>query len=291
MSDIVNLPETLVRESNLASSDPQAPAETPYSVDEQNLAAFITKTASKQTYYTIRFLADRDRVADAYCAYAYFRWVDDMLDERLPKLSERVAFLKRQQKLIDCCYHNEPLNHLSAEESILADLIQRNTQPCTGLEHYIRNMMAVMTFDAERKGRLISQHELHEYSKHLSIAVTEALHYFIGHDTSAPQIPTRYLAVTGAHIIHMLRDTVEDVAAGYFNIPCEFLDAHHLDPCDTKNAAYITWVKSRARLARTYLSAGKSYVGQTGNLRCRFAGYAYIARFEEVLKLIEKDNY
>ena len=45
-----------------------------------NPAASITKAASKQTYYTIRFLVDRDRVDDAYRAYGYFRWVDDVLD-------------------------------------------------------------------------------------------------------------------------------------------------------------------------------------------------------------------
>ena len=47
----------------------------------QALAASITKAASKQTYYTIRFLVDRERVKNAYRAYAYFRWVDDTLDE------------------------------------------------------------------------------------------------------------------------------------------------------------------------------------------------------------------
>ncbi len=44
-------------------------------------AESITRSASKQTYYTIGFLVDRERVADAYRAYAYFRWVDDTLDE------------------------------------------------------------------------------------------------------------------------------------------------------------------------------------------------------------------
>src|SRR5512137_1215090 len=43
-------------------------------------ASSITKSASKQTYYTIRFLVDRERVDDAYRAYGYFRWVDDILD-------------------------------------------------------------------------------------------------------------------------------------------------------------------------------------------------------------------
>ena len=47
----------------------------------QRLAAYITWAASKQTYYTIRFLVDRDRVPDAYRTYAYFRWVDDRLDQ------------------------------------------------------------------------------------------------------------------------------------------------------------------------------------------------------------------
>jgi len=44
---------------------------------DRALAATITRTASKQTYYTIRFLVDAGLVEDAYRAYAYFRWVDD----------------------------------------------------------------------------------------------------------------------------------------------------------------------------------------------------------------------
>ncbi len=51
------------------------------------LAADITRAASKQTYYTIRFLVDRSLVEDAYRAYAYFRWVDDCLDqEKRPRI-------------------------------------------------------------------------------------------------------------------------------------------------------------------------------------------------------------
>ena len=45
-----------------------------------SLASAITKAASKQTYYTIRFLVDRPLVDDAFRAYAYFRWVDDVVD-------------------------------------------------------------------------------------------------------------------------------------------------------------------------------------------------------------------
>lgn len=291
MSDLVILSETLVRESNLALSDPQAPIETPYFVDDPTLAAFITRAASKQTYYTIRFLVDRNLVQDAYRAYAYFRWVDDMLDDKLSANAERITFLKRQQKLMHSCYANQPLSLISAEESLLTDLIQSHPQPCTGLANYIQNMMAVMAFDAGRRGRLISQQQLTEYSRHLSTAVTEALHYFIGHDAPSPQTPARYRAVMGAHVTHMLRDTFDDTSAGYFNVPCEFLNAHRLDPCDIKNPAYREWARSRVQLARACFKAGKNYVARVKNFRCRIAGYAYIARFEQVLNMIEKDKY
>jgi phytoene/squalene synthetase len=117
------------------------------------------------------------------------------------------------------------------------------------------------------------------------------LHYFIGHGDDAPRTEARYLAVTGAHIAHMLRDACEDVAAGYFNIPCEFLEFYKLDPCDTQSMAFRLWVRSQVRLARKCFVAGKNYLAQVENRRCRLAGSAYVARFETVLNAIEKDDY
>lgn len=66
------------------------------------LARSITRAASQQAYYTIRFLVDRERVEDAYCAYAYFRWVDDIVDSDLG-LTELREFLDRQKSLLDKC--------------------------------------------------------------------------------------------------------------------------------------------------------------------------------------------
>src|SRR5262249_5244598 len=153
----------------------------------------------------------------------YFRWVDDQLDLSLFHQEERLAFLKRQQALIDCGYDREWPGTIAAEEQMLFDLIASDNLPDSGLQAYIRHMMAVMAFDGERRGRQISQDELTAYSNHLAVAVTEALHYFIGHNDPAPLCHERYLAATGAHIVHMLRDTFEDAEAGYFNIPSEVL--------------------------------------------------------------------
>ncbi len=257
----------------------------------QRLAEAITRSASKQTYYTIHFLADRDLMADAYRAYAYFRWVDDQIDQSGMEKRERLIFVEKQKSLIDQCYRGERPRHLSDEESMLAELIRSEHGKRSGLQSYIRNMLAVMSFDAERRGRLICEAELNQYTHSLAVAVTEAMHYFIGHECKAPQVRTRYLAVTGAHIAHMLRDTLEDVEAGYFNIPREVIESQRIDPRDVQSEAYRSWIKSRVGLARACFKSGQGYLAQIENSRCRMAGFAYASRFETVLSAIERDDY
>ena len=269
----------------------------PCHISDPALAAGITRAASKQTYYTIRCLVDRNLVDDAYRAYAYFRWVDDWLDQGAHPANERLAFVKRQQALIDRNYRGEPLGDLAPEERLLADLIRRDTANgkghghSSGLRAYIDNMMAVMAFDAQRRGRFVSQRELDAYSHWLAVAVTEALHYFIGHNATCPRDQTRYLAVTGAHITHMLRDALEDADAGYYNIPCEVLTASGISPWDVQSQAYGDWVKQRVHQARACFRAGRDYLARVENVRCRIAGYAYTRRFEVVLDCIEREGY
>src|ERR1044071_7866896 len=238
-------------------------------LSQQTLAASITKAASNQTYYTIRILADHERVADAYRAYAYFRWVDDTLDPnpgfalsgavgvvdtcpggQCQGAQERVDFLERQKSLLEKCYRGEFPQDVTSEENMLIELVRHNPEKSSGLHSYLRNMMQVMDFDVKRRGRLISQHELNHYTYYLASAVTEAMHYFIGHNGYAPHNESRYLAVTGAHIAHMLRDTFDDMQAGYYNIPREVLEAGCLGPQDIQSSTYRIWVQSRVQLAR-----------------------------------------
>lgn len=258
---------------------------------DQALAAAITRSASKQTYYTVQHLVDKPRVDDAYRAYAYFRWVDDWLDQEARPRADRLAFVQRQQALMESCFRGQTLANLTPEENLLADLIRRDDEKDSGLQAYIRSMMAVMAFDAERRGRLITQHQLNEYTHWLAVAVTEALHYFIGHDGFSPNCKARYQAATGAHIAHMLRDALEDADAGYYNIPQEIVAAHGLAPWDVENQAYRAWVQECVQKARHCFRAGRNYLAQVENLRCRIAGYAYICRFEVVLNAIERENY
>jgi phytoene/squalene synthetase len=255
------------------------------------IASSITKAASRQTYYTIRFLADRERVDDAYRAYGYFRWVDDILDASSGSEAGRRVFLERQKNLLQKCYQGQAADDASIQEYMLLDLVKHDTETNSGLQLYLRNMMQVMDFDAGRRGALISESELTDYTRWLAAAVMEAIHHFIGHDDFAPQDETRYLAVSAAHITHMLRDTFDDMQLGYYNVPREILDANRIGPQDVQSPAYRSWVRTRVLLARKYFGSGKDYFARVENPRCRLACFAYIARFEWLLDTIEREDY
>jgi len=259
--------------------------------DTALLAHTITRSSSKQSYYIACLLVDRDLVDDCCRAYGYFRWADDVIDlNSLPK-QERVSFIERQNDLIELLYRGEIPTDLCPEEEIIADLIRHDRGKNSGLQSYIRNFMAILEFDAQRKGQPINQQELTWYSDCLGRAVTDAIQYFVGNGFPYPDDTNRYLAAKAAHITHMLRDLISDLDEGYINIPREYLEEHDLNPQDIESPLMRAWVKTQVQLARKYFREGKRYLDQLDVLRCKIAGYWYCVRFECVLDAIEKDGY
>jgi phytoene/squalene synthetase len=256
-----------------------------------NLARSITWASSKQSYLTARLLADRDLADDCLRAYAYFRWADDRIDICLSGKDECTAFIERQKSLIDNLYRGERPNDLLPEEAMLADLIAHDRTPDSGLHSFIRNFMSVIEFDAYRKARIVSRHELAAYTSCLATAVMDGLQYFIGNDHPYPKTHNRNLAVTGAHITHMLRDTLEDLSVGLVNIPAEDLEAHGIDLEDVDSEQMRGWVREQVELARYCFRKGRTYIDSLDVLRCKLAGVWYCARFECVLNAIERDGY
>lgn len=257
-------------------------------------AAAITKNASRQSYLTIRWLADRAYRDDAFAIYAYFRWLDDGVDERLANRDARLAFVVRQRAILAQAAGGATTDELSGfgvtrEEALLVGLARPDsahpTDPATGLLLSLRSMLDVMEFDARRRGLPVTQAELDAYTHDLAVSVTEALHHCIGHGCGCPRDESRYVAVTGAHVAHMLRDLAEDVAAGYMNLPAGLV----LE--DLHSPAVRDWVRERVGLARDCFATGREYLARVESARCRLAGHAYVARFEWVLDAIERDGY
>jgi phytoene/squalene synthetase len=255
------------------------------------LAQSITRASSKQSYYTVRLLVDRDLVHDCFRAYGYLRWADDMVDESFRSKDERISFIRRQRELVDLLYQNLRPDDLTPEEEMIADLVGHDRGENSGLQSFIRNFLSIIEFDAHRRGRLISQGELAWYSNRLGTAVTDAIQYFISNGHPYPTADNHYRAATAAHITHLLRDMVEDTADGYINIPREYLQAHGIGPEDVDSPQFRAWVRGRVEQARQYFREGKRYIDSLDVLRCKIAAHWYCARFEGLLDVMEGDGY
>jgi phytoene/squalene synthetase len=256
-----------------------------------NLARSITWRGSKQTYFTARLMVDKALVDDCYRAYGYFRWADDLIDVSSKSSAERIAFITRQRALIESLYRNDRPDELTAEEEIIADLIENDRGEYSGLESFIRNFLAVIEFDAHRKGRLITEDELAWYSNALGKSVTDCIQYFVGNGHPYPDHENRYLAATAAHITHMLRDMSADLADGFINVPREVIEELNISLENIDDSQLRGWVQDRVEQARGYFHQGKQYLDGLDVLRCKLVGYWYCARFEGTLDTIERDGY
>lgn len=266
--------------------------------------AVAVRAASRQSYLTIRWLADRARRADAYALYAYFRWLDDEVDERLPDRDARLALVERQRALLAEACEADPApgaleglapEGLAPDEELLVGLVRGpdgRPRPDRGeVRASLTAMHDVMAIDAARRGGRSTAAELDACTDRLAVAVTEALHTCIGHGEDAPTAELRYVAVRGAHVAHLLRDLVADLDAGYINVPLEVLGPDR-DVRAALDAGELTdWVRQRVELARACFADGRRALRLVANPRCRLAGHAYIARFEWVLDVIERDGY
>jgi phytoene/squalene synthetase len=255
------------------------------------LARSITKADSKQSYYTGLFMVDKPLRDDFYRAYAYFRWVDDVIDVHSKTNDERFRFIKQQRKLIDSLYNDEQPDNLTPEEDMLVELISHDKNKNSNLQSFIRNMFAIIEFDVYRKGRLVTKDELKWYSETIAKSEIDGLMYFIKNDHPYPYSENCYHAIIGAHMGHLMRDMLPDIEEGFINIPKEYINEHELDPFDPNSEPFRNWLKGRIKEARWYMDEGKRYLESLDVLRMKIVGNWYIARFEVVLDAIEREGY
>ena len=256
-----------------------------------SLAKGITWEGSKQSYFTARWMVDKELREDAFRAYGYFRWADDVIDTESQTENERISFVKRQRELIDALFNGEDFDDLSPEETIIVSLIEHDQDLNSGLRSYILNMLEILEFDAYRRGGSITEQEHVWYSKCLAKSVIDGLQYFINNGHPYPKTEDRYYSAIAAHITHMLRDMVWDIEEGYINIPQEYLETHGIGPEDMDSPQFRAWVKSQVDLAREYFKVGKRYIKQMDVLRYKIVCYWYCTRFDSILEAIERDGY
>lgn len=255
------------------------------------LAKSITWTASRQAYLTARLFVDRDKVDDFYLAFAYFRWLDDAVDDPSVNQETRLTLIKRQVELVAKLFQGDSPTAPTPEEDMVVQFVQHGRGTSERLKPFVDNMLSTIKFDAKRRGRLISEAELDEYCVRLAASVVDGLQYFIGSKHQYAESEDRLTAATAAQITHLLRDTFQDLNDGIINIPREYIEENDLDPKNVSSPLYRDWVKQRVELANTYFDEGKRYFDNNAVLRLKMAGLWYCTRFESVLRSIEKNNY
>jgi len=261
------------------------------SMETARLARSITRKGSMQSFLVGRLLVDRGRVDDFYRAYAYFRWVDDMIDEVLPTQRERVEFIGCQRELIRSLYSGEGTRTETDEERVLSDLIANDDGTNEGLRSFIDNMFAIIEFDTHRRGRPITREELDWYNGTLGTSVVDGLHYFIGHDRPASDDADRYNAAIAAHRTHLLRDMIKDIQNGFINLPVDVVGDGDPRSLVDDQARLRDWVRGQVEGARSGFTSGRDYIDGIEVLRCRIAANWYCLRFEGILDTIEEDGY
>jgi phytoene/squalene synthetase len=256
------------------------------------LAKSITWKGSKLTYLIGCIFVDRDLREDFFRAYAYFRWLDDIVDDSNTTRQDRLQFVMRQDSLIRCLFSGETwpsVDDLCPQEELLVQLTQARHHHSENLRSFVENMFAIIKFDAHRKDHTISSAELDWYSQRLARSVVDGLQYFIGNNHDYPRTENQYSAAMAAHITHLLRDTIPDIANGFINIPHDVVLEGHIQTTD--HPAVRNWVKDRVILARRHFQDGREYIRSLPVKRCQLASYLYCNQFERILNVIEHDGY
>jgi len=119
--------------------------------------------------------------------------------------------------------------------------------------------------------------------------VVDGLQYFIGNDHDYPRSEHQYSAAIAAHITHMLRDTIPDIANGFINIPHDVVPEQDIKT--PGHPSVRSWVKGRVMLARGHFQNGREYIRSLQVKRCQLASSLYCTQFERILDVIERDGY
>lgn len=257
---------------------------------QRKLARSITWNASKLTYFIGRLFVDHDLKEDFFRAYAYFRWIDDIVDEANTTREKRMLFIGRQDALIQSLFSGDTLvDDLHPEEELLVQLMQARHHHRDNLRSFVENMFAIIKFDSHRKDCYITTAQLDWYSQSLSRSVVDGLQYFIGNDHDYPRSENQYSAAIAAHITHLLRDTIPDIANGFINIPHDVIPEQDIQSAD--HPSVRNWVRARVLLARKHFRDGREYIRSLKVKRCQLASYLYCRQFERILDTIERDGY
>lgn len=222
-----------------------------------------------------------------YMAYAYFRWLDDLVDQVEISRNLAIEIVERQRMLVQAWYSGKDPAPLDRSEALLRAVIEHDRRTGYRLHHMIGSFLAALAWDAERRHTVVSQHDLDRYSLWLGCAYAEGLLFGLGLDPADAAYQGAIDACgVAAHLAHLVRDLRIDLALGYINISTEDIERFSIDLADPRLRGVGRWVPTTVERAQILFQQGRMQRRAMPSLRARLVFDLVCLRYLRLLDQI-----
>jgi len=250
-----------------------------------------TKASNSTAYTLVRLFGRADRREYGFAIYAYFRWLDDIVDSPESSYQEKKSLMERQGEFLEGLYAGRPIPAGTLlEEQLARCFVAFDRQNQFALRNDVLGMFAVLMHDLGRSGEPLASSELNAYILMESRAFVNMIRFFCGEEGDFPGAQD-YCEGVACKLVHLLRDFREDLDSGWANIAQEDVAAFGVSLDNINDESFQNWVKSQVQHARDLFAIGKRDLESSHNLRYKVADILYCTKYEDILTTIEKDGF
>jgi len=209
------------------------------------MAAVLTQNESPFGYWSSQIFFPQDRRMILFLLYAYFRWVDDTVDKPGFNFDFNHKFIYRQTKIVQAWYMGESaVLSENPFEAMAATAIKKDKKDGSQLQSMILGFLEAITWDIERRNKIVKQSELDRYSLLLGRSYSEGLLYGLKLNPCKPifRIPKTICGIA-AHWSHLLRDLSEDLKLGYINISDDDIKKYSINL--QNHQTLLPWIREK----------------------------------------------
>jgi hypothetical protein len=178
-------------------------------------------------------------------AYAYMRWLDDIVDNISNNESTINNFLVHQRKLINNLYNGKNITTQIEQEKLLIDFINYDISIGCQLKEDFLIMLETLFFDLNRRHKICTKFEIEEYSYRMAKSFSSFILHFLNGENVKEKEEIITLASYGCQA-YMLRDLAEDIKNGLINIDKETIDKYGINIKEPHCDQILIWIRKKA---------------------------------------------
>lgn len=246
----------------------------------------VVRRESPAGYWINRILLNPDAFPISCFIYAYFRWLDDLVDSPgMPNCTMSTILRSQRQSIVgQFAGQEDERKDLNPYEKMMLLAVHMALRSGYSIEQPILDMLDALELDSLRRYSVATKETLDEISFKLGRAYTD-FYWIFTNDPLCPPLPDDvYMLGFGAYQVHMLRDFYEDLSLGYYNVSIEDLSQLNLDNKEGLALAdKSSWVEMMAKKALGSLQLGLLSLEHVPNERFRFICYSTSAKYCDYL--------